>query len=120
MLQHLTVLSDPQHQQQDPAASLHIEDVRYNSTASLRIPLQGLVPLGTAGIVLPIAIAGVMFANVSAAFGNVSGGRQQGEFLDMSPKLASSHVCCIAGVYARLLDLQRPGVSCHSTKNSGG
>jgi hypothetical protein len=43
------------------------------------ISLQGLVPLGSVGIVLPVAIAGVMFANVNAAFGNAGGGRPQGD-----------------------------------------
>jgi hypothetical protein len=40
--------------------------------------LQGLVPLGSAGIVLPVAIAGVMFANLSTAFSSGPAARQQG------------------------------------------
>lgn len=43
------------------------------------ISLQGLVPLGSAGIVLPASVAAVMFANVSSAFGAAApGGRQRG------------------------------------------
>lgn len=40
--------------------------------------LQGLVPLGSVGIVLPVAIAGVMFASLSTAFSSGPAARPQG------------------------------------------
>jgi len=41
--------------------------------------MQGLVPLGSAGIVLPVAVAAVMFANVGCAFSTGgTGGKQRG------------------------------------------
>lgn len=51
-----------------------------SSNAGRRVVcLQGLVPLGSVGIVLPVAIAGVMFANLSTAFSSGPAARQQGE-----------------------------------------